>query len=727
MRVTPTLTTDDEAPVAEPEPAPRHGGFADWPLRAKILATVLPLVIVPLAILGLLLNTTSTLTANVEESAASRAAALQRQLANATAKVAQEVQIVVNSADAVIYGTPSGRNAFLARLNGVWQYTRIDAYDASGTWVGGTTEKEQGPSPVETAWYRAATQLSPGEVVFSAPEITPGGTTLLNVAAPVYRADGKLLGTVRFEWEPTELAAQARAVAGPGQRVDLVAADGQGFISTQADSTGASRADRPAFSLSRQQNLGTTTYTYEGVPLLAAYAKVPSSPRIQGLDWSVIVEERADQALGPVDTLRTAVAVLGLLSVLSILLAVLVLARAVTRPVAELTRVAHSVQEGDLDARATVYGRDELGQVAVATNTMLDEITVLVQTREERDALQAQISKLLDEVSTVAEGDLTVQADVTADVLGSVADAFNYMVSELRSIIENVNRTTVEVASSTTQILETSGELATQSQAQAQRIAEATAAVETVATFAATVAVNAATGSEIAVNARHNASEGAEAVRQTVEGMYRIRDQVQETSKKIKRLGESSQEIGQIVQLIEDIADQTNLLALNAAIQAAMAGEHGRGFAVVADEVRRLAERATAATKQIAELVNSIQADTAEAVLAMENGTREVVDGSRLADAAGQRLEAINQVVVQLAELNDEIARAAGRQATASAGVKELMAEISQTTSRTTAGTQQAAESVDYLARLAEQLRASVAAFRLGATDSSTATGAARG
>src|SRR5262249_12249244 len=247
------------------------------------------------------------------------------------------------------------------------------------------------------------------------------------------------------------------------------------------------------------------------------------------------------------------------------------------------------------------------------------------------------------------------------------------------------------------------------------------------ATVAQTVSQNAAAGSEIANAARRNAGEGAEAVRQTVEGMYRIRGEVQETSKKIKRLGESSQEIGQIVQLIEDIADQTNLLALNAAIQAAMAGEHGRGFAVVADEVRRLAERANGATKQIGELVNSIQADTAEAVVAMESGTREVVEGSRLADAAGQRLESINQVVAQLSELTEEIARAAERQAQASVGVKETMAEISQTTSRATAGTRQAAESVDYLARLAEQLRASVAAFRLGSAESSSAAPVARG
>jgi methyl-accepting chemotaxis protein len=207
--------------------------------------------------------------------------------------------------------------------------------------------------------------------------------------------------------------------------------------------------------------------------------------------------------------------------------------------------------------------------------------------------------------------------------------------------------------------------------------------------------------------------------------MERIRGEVQETSQKIKRLGESSQEIGQIVELIEDIAEQTNLLALNAAIQAAMAGEHGRGFAVVADEVRRLADRATAATKQIGQLVRSIQTDTAQAMLAMESSTREVVEGSRLSDATLQRLDAINQVVAQLSELTEAIAGAAERQAAASGEARQAMVEISQTTRSTTAGTRRAAESADYLANLAEQLQASVAAFRLGAAETPAPAGVA--
>jgi methyl-accepting chemotaxis protein len=412
---------------------------------------------------------------------------------------------------------------------------------------------------------------------------------------------------------------------------------------------------------------------------------------------------------------------MAVLAFLVFIAAIFFIRRWVTRPVQSLADVAHRVQSGDMAARAHVLGEDELGNVATSLNTMLDEITALVQTRDERDALQQQISKLLDEVSEVASGDLTVQAEVTAGTLGSVADAFNYMIEELRAIIENVNRTASEVATSTERILSASGQLAQQAELQAQRIMQATTAVDELSNVADTVALNAATGAEIALTARQNAAQGSEAVRQTVEGMNRIRSEVQETSKKIKRLGESSQEIGQIVQLIQDIADQTNLLALNAAIQAAMAGEHGRGFAVVADEVRRLAERASTATKQISGLVTSIQSETNEAVLAMENGTREVVEGSQLANAAGQYLESINQVVDQLSELIEEISGAAAREAEASAGIRQAMAEISQTTTSSAAGTRQAAESVGYLARLSEQLQGSVAAFRLTENGTSAA------
>ncbi len=328
-------------------------------------------------------------------------------------------------------------------------------------------------------------------------------------------------------------------------------------------------------------------------------------------------------------------------------------------------------------------------------------------------ALQAQIEKLLQEVSAVGDGDLRVQAEVTPDTLGVLADSFNYMIEELAKVVGRVQSTAVQVTNATRRILDGSAELAQASETQVAQISQTTEAVEALAIFIQNVARNAQLSAEMAQEALRNAANGQQSVRQTIEGMMLIRENVQETSKKIKRLGERSNEIGEIVRIIEDIADQTNLLALNAAIQSAMAGEHGRGFAVVADEIRLLAERSTESTKRIATLVKSIQGDTYEAVVAMEDSTQEVVKGSQLADEAGRALNSIYGAVERQAQMIESIARAANEQTTVSEAVAVTMGRISEITRQTDAGTQEAAVSVSYLAELSEQLRASVSTFRL--------------
>jgi methyl-accepting chemotaxis protein len=387
-----------------------------------------------------------------------------------------------------------------------------------------------------------------------------------------------------------------------------------------------------------------------------------------------------------------------------------------------LAEVCRDYSSGDRSARATYSGEDEFAMLASAINTVLDGSTGssgaaasggggVIGT--DAAALQAQIEKLLQEVSAVGDGDLRVQAEVTPDTLGVLADSFNYMIEELAKVVGRVQSTAVQVTNATRRILDRSADLAQASDAQVEQISQTSQAVEALAIFIQNVAQNAMTSVEVAQEALESATSGQESVKQTINGMMVIRENVQETSKKIKRLGERSNEIGEIVRIIEDIADQTNLLALNAAIQSAMAGEHGRGFAVVADEIRLLAERSTESTKRIGHLVKSIQGDTYDAVVAMEDSTQEVVKGSQLADEAGRALNSIYSAVERQAKMIESIARAANEQSPVSEAVAVTMAQISEVIRQTDAGTQEAAISVSYLSELSDQLRASVSTFKL--------------
>jgi twitching motility protein PilJ len=394
-------------------------------------------------------------------------------------------------------------------------------------------------------------------------------------------------------------------------------------------------------------------------------------------------------------------------------LLVVYLVRMINGQVQSLIHTFDSIQTGNYESRAEIRSADELGRVAQSLNTMLDNTVTLIQSKDERDSIQGSIMKLLEDVSGVAEGDLTKHAEVTADVTGAIADSFNYMIDQLRRIISDVQKATLQVTRSASEIFGTAQNLAKGAEQQAAQIIGTSTSVEDMSQSIRQVSENAEVSASVAQQALVSAQAGNNAVRNTIAGMNRIRDQVQETAKRIKRLGESSQEIGQIIQLIEDIADRTSILALNASIQAAMAGDAGRGFAVVAEEVERLADRSTDATKKIGTLVRTIQSETNEAVNAMEKGIQEVVEGSRLASSAGQALVEIETVSNRLADLIQTITKASRQQAKASEGVVRTMTDISETTQRTASGTRTAASAVNQLASLADRLRASVASFRL--------------
>jgi twitching motility protein PilJ len=339
----------------------------------------------------------------------------------------------------------------------------------------------------------------------------------------------------------------------------------------------------------------------------------------------------------------------------------------------------------------------------------------LQSTLELNNRNQEAIMRLLDEMGSLAEGDLTVKATVTEDMTGAIADSINFAVEQLRSLVQTITDTSVQVASSAQETQATAMHLAEAAEHQAQEINSASDRISEIAASIDQVSKNSAESAGVAQRSVQIATKGAGVVRETIAGMDSIRDQIQETSKRIKRLGESSQEIGSIVELINDISEQTNILALNAAIQAASAGEAGRGFAVVADEVQRLAERASNATKRIETLVQTIQSDTNEAVTSMEQTTSEVVAGARLAEDAGTALGEIESVSTNLADLIQGISAAAQQQSTAASNITSAMHTIQSITAQTSQGANQTAQSIGTLAQLAADLRRSVADFKLPA------------
>ena len=335
------------------------------------------------------------------------------------------------------------------------------------------------------------------------------------------------------------------------------------------------------------------------------------------------------------------------------------------------------------------------------------------KSEEENTRNQEAILRLMDELGQLAEGNLAMNASVTEDITGAVADSINYTVEELRSLVRGINSATVQMDEATGQAGQVSDSLQAATRRQAEEIEETSAAVVSLSQSVQQVSSNAAESARVADQSLAAAEKGQHAVQNAISSMNGLREQIQETSKRIKRLGESSQEIGEIVELISDITEQTNVLALNAAIQAASAGEAGRGFSVVAEEVQRLAERSADATKQIAAIVKTIQSDTHDTVAAMEVSTQGVVEGAKLSDAAGKTLSEISQVSKTLANLIAGISSATQDQAESTAKVAATMQDIKAISAQTSEGTKMTAESIGGLKQLAKELQGSVAGFKL--------------
>jgi len=435
--------------------------------------------------------------------------------------------------------------------------------------------------------------------------------------------------------------------------------------------------------------------------LALAYHAGKSSAGASALDPSSMPGGASGALLGAIG-----LAIVGALSL------IFVLSKRVLKPVGELAKFSERFAAGDSRARAEVDSGDEFGSIAENCNRAVARVAHAATNQQAQDSLQRSITDLLNTINLVARGDLTIRGKVTNDALGNVVDSVNFMLDNFTKVLERVRKAAIDVSTSANQILNSADEMTAGATQQDQEITNTSSAVEELTVSMKQVSNNAEASAEAARRALDAAEQGNRAVRDTLEGMQRIRASVQATAKKIKSLGDRSLEISEIINVINDITEQTNLLALNAAIEAARAGEAGRGFAVVADEVRKLAEHSRSATKDIAALIKAIQAETNEAVVVMEDGTREVEDGASLADQAGKALEAISSVVRQSAELVQEISLASKQQVRGTEGVANAMQIISGITRQTTQGARQTASTVGNMVKMSEQLNEALAQFR---------------
>ncbi len=390
-------------------------------------------------------------------------------------------------------------------------------------------------------------------------------------------------------------------------------------------------------------------------------------------------------------------------------------AKAASEPSPSSSKLPSWLPGGLLAAALVLLVVGMISSLRVRKTIEAQRLTVDTQ-RKETDRNQQAILRLLDELSSLADGDLTVQATVTEDITGAIADSINYAVDALRGLVTTINQSAIQLDSATRQTQALSQHLAKASGAQSKQISSATESAGSMASSVEEVSGNAERAADVARHSVEVAHKGGDAVRRTIDGMNTIRETIQETSKRIKRLGESSQEIGNIVELINDIAEQTNILALNASIQASMAGDAGRGFAVVADEVQRLAERAANATKQIEVLVRTIQTDTNEAVVSMERSTTDVVGGALLAENAGAALEEIEQVSNQIASLVQNISGSSRQQTGAAQNIARNMQVLKEISVQTAESTNATSAAIAKLAELSAGLRKAAAGFRLPGT-----------
>lgn len=493
--------------------------------------------------------------------------------------------------------------------------------------------------------------------------------------------------------------------------------------------SGVSESSFQGSGLSALTNQGSGTIYYAALnpktgreeQRIASFSKTKLSSQLAGFDWIFVVDNSKDEVFAPAYKMLQSISLAGLFSFLLFGSLALAFAKSFSSKVKQLLVATEEVRAGNLDARVNIATHDELEGVAQGFNEMMDRLGEMVLNEKEHNerllqtdqAMQQSLSEFLEIVSSVSEGNLTKRGPEGDDALGKLVQAVNKMLDDFGLMLTEVKQIGLSVSSSATEILAAAEQIAVGSQRQADEITNTSSAVEEMAASMTQVSRNAEASADAARRALEMAEHGDKSVRDTSEAMSRIDSAVQQTSEKMRLLGVRSSEISEIIDLIDEIAAQTNLLALNAAIEAAHAGEAGLGFSVVADEIRKLAERSARATRDVGNLIKSIQTETSEALTAMEVGMKEVRGGSYLATQASNALQDISTAVRQSSELIEEISAASEEQARVTSNVATAMQTISSITLETSAGAHETAQTIEGMVGLADRLNKSISQFKV--------------
>jgi len=388
--------------------------------------------------------------------------------------------------------------------------------------------------------------------------------------------------------------------------------------------------------------------------------------------------------------------------------------RSITLRLKQIQNTVGKVSEGDLAARIKLAGRDEIGEVANAFDGMLEQrVAMLAQIQKDNERLNESVLTLLQSVAKLAQRDLTVRVPVAEDTTGVVSDALNQLTNETRKVLGEVTSLSADVAAASAKVKEQTDSVMAVAAAERGEIERATRELATAAVAMGRIAELAHDSNKAADAAIQSTQAALETVSNTVGGIANTRDTIRETERRIKRLGERSQEISGVVNLINTIAERTHILALNASMHAASAGEAGRGFAVVADEVQRLAENARQATSQIATLVNNIQIETAETVTAMNTAISQVVEGSKLAEQAGEQMRRTRDATAGLVEQVRQIASTSQDQAKITNELVQSAEGIRRSTQKTSEQLEVQTLHTNNLLEYAKSLLATVRVFKL--------------